>query len=314
MTDFRATDVHLKPLRAFDAVARHRSFTRAAIELDRTQTTVSLQVRELERQLDVRLINRTTRRVTLTDAGIKLADALSSGFQRIDAGLLAARRQGDGHRGRITIACVPSLSSSRLPTMLSTFAIQGPKTHIDVEELTSSEIVLALLDDRVDLGIGPCADLLPPEITFTPAGEESLCAVLAPSASFTGRTGIKLEALAKLSLVTLSGSVLLQRVLDQVARTRGLKLTSSAEVRHVGTAISMARAGLGVAIVPRLALPDTLTSDLLVLPIIDPPVARRIGVITRRDKQLNIQTIKLARHIRSTLSRSLRRASFSEPL
>jgi DNA-binding transcriptional LysR family regulator len=118
MAEFRAADVHLKPLRAFDAVARHRSFTRAAAELGRSQTTVSLQVRELERQLGIRLIHRTTRKVTLTEAGIKLAEALGSGFRLIDAGLLAARRQTYSQRGRTTIACVPSLSSSQLPHIL----------------------------------------------------------------------------------------------------------------------------------------------------------------------------------------------------
>jgi DNA-binding transcriptional LysR family regulator len=311
MAEFRPTDIHLKPLRAFDAVARHRSFSRAAVELGRSQTTVSLQVRELERQIGLRLLERTTRRVTLTEAGAKLADAIESGFRVIDAGLLAAHRHADGRRGRIILACVPSLSASRLPSILSTFGNQAGSTRIDVEELTSAEIVIALLDDRVDLGIGPCADLLPPEIAFTPVVEEPLCAVLAPGAEPTGRGGMRLETLAKQPLVTLSGSVLLLRTLEQVARTRGLRLTSAAEVRHVGTAIAMARAGLGTAIVPRLSLPDEVGNDLLLLPIVDPPVYRRVGIITRRDKPFNAITQRLARHIRSALSRSLRRAKFS---
>jgi DNA-binding transcriptional LysR family regulator len=310
MTEFRPTDIHLKPLRAFDAVARHRSFSRAAVELGRSQTTVSLQVRELERQIGLRLLERTTRRVTLTEAGAKLADAVESAFRAIDAGLLAAHRHADGRRGRIVLACVPSLSASRLPSILSTFGKQG-STRIDVEELTSAEIVVALIDDRVDLGIGPCADLLPPEIVFTPAVEEPLCAVLAPGSGPAGRAGMRLEALAKLPLVTLSGSVLLLRTLEQVARTRGLRLTSTAEVRHVGTAIAMARAGLGTAIVPRLSLPDEVGSDLVLLPIVDPPVYRRVGIVTRRDKPVSAIANRLGRHIRCALSRSLRRAKFS---
>jgi DNA-binding transcriptional LysR family regulator len=313
MAEFHPNDLNLKPLRAFDAVARHRSFSRAAAELGRSQATVSLQVRELERQIGSRLLERTSRRVTLTEAGVKLASAVESGFRAIDAGLLAARRHADGRRGRIVLACVPSLSASRLPAMLAEFAEREANTRVDVEELTATEIVVALLDDRVDLGLGPCADLLPPEITFTPAVEEPLCAVLAPDSEFTGRTGMRLEALAKLPLVTLSGSILLQRTLEQVARARGLRLTSAAEVRHVGTAIAMARAGLGAAIVPRLALPDAVESDLLLLPIIDPPATRRVGLISRRDRPMNASLGRLARHIRSALSRSLRRVRFSNP-
>jgi DNA-binding transcriptional LysR family regulator len=105
----------------------------------------------------------------------------------------------------------------------------------------------------------------------------------------------------------------LQRTLEQVARARGLRLTSAAEVRHVGTAIAMARAGLGAAIVPRLALPNAVESDLLLLPIIDPPATRRVGLISRRDRPMNASLGRLARHIRSALSRSLRRVRFGNP-
>ena len=310
MTEFSPADVHLKPLRAFDAVARYRSFSRAAAELGRTQTTVSLQVRELERQLGSRLVERTTRRVSLTDSGAKLAEALEAGFRAIDLGLVLARRRAEGHRGRILLACVPSLSASRLPLILSTFP-KGTTTRIDVEELNSSEIVTALLGDRVDLGVGPCGDVLPPEITFAPAVEEPLCAVLASGTKFPGRAGICLESLAKLSLVTLSGSVLLQRTLEKVSRNCGVRLISTAEVRHVGTAVAMALAGLGTAIVPRLALPDRILDNMVVLPIVDPPVTRRVGILTRRDRPMNPTMVKLGRHIRSALSRSLRCASFT---
>jgi DNA-binding transcriptional LysR family regulator len=312
MPEFRPSDMNLRPLRAFDAAARHRSFSRAAAELGRSQTTVSLQIRELERQLGLPLLERTTRRVALTDAGARLAAALEAGFRTIDAGLLAARRQSDGRHGKIVLACVPSLSAARLPSILSAFSDRSLANRIDVEELTSNEIVAALLEDRVDLGIGPCADLLPPEIAFTPAVEEPLCVALALDSRVASRTGVRFDALSKLSLVTLSGSVLLQATLEQIARQRGVRLTSVAEVRHVGTAIEMVRAGLGAAIVPRLALPDTI-SGLLLLPIIDPPVSRRVGIITRRDKPVRGVAARLMRHIRSTLSRSLRRACFTPP-
>src|SRR5260370_19134037 len=119
MTEFSPADVHLRPLRAFDAVARYRSFSRAAAELGRTQTTVSLQVRELERQLGSRLVERTTRRVSLTDSGAKLAEALEVGFRAIDLGLVLSRRQAEGHRCRILLAFVPHLFAARRRVVLS---------------------------------------------------------------------------------------------------------------------------------------------------------------------------------------------------
>jgi DNA-binding transcriptional LysR family regulator len=306
MREIHPAEINPKPLRAFDAVARHRSFSRAATELGRSQTTISLQVRELERQVGARLVDRTTRHIALTETGAQLADSLQAGFRIIDAALQAAVRSADGRCGRFVLACVPSLSASRLPTILSDFADPRARLRIDVEELTSSEIVSALLEGRVDLGIGPSADVLPPEIAFEPAVEEPLYALLAADSEFTGSRGVKFDTLANLPLITLSGSVLLQRTLELTAQRRGIQLTSVGEVRHVSTAIAMARAGVGVAIVPRLALPDSPGVDLF-LPIIDPPLSRRVGIIMRRNTRLPTPIARLTRHIRSSLGQAMRR-------
>jgi DNA-binding transcriptional LysR family regulator len=311
MAEFQPKTVNLKPLRAFDAVARMRSFSRAATDLGRSQTTISLQIRALERQIGVRLLERTTRQVRLTEAGMKLAEAVETGFRSIDGGLLAARRQTEGRKDRIVLACVPSLSASRLPAILSEFSTRDLRTRIEIEELNASEIVNALLDGRIDLGIGPCANAVPSEVAFVRAVEEPLCAVLGPGWNLDSRAGFRFELLTEVPLVTLSGSVLLQQALEKVARTRGLRLNSAAEVRHVGTAIEMARAGIGVAVVPRLSLPDTLSSDLILSPIIDPPMSRRVGVLTLRDKTASAEVGRMARHIHSALSRLLRRARFT---
>src|ERR1700722_10152905 len=77
--------ISLTRLRAFDAVARHLSFNRAAAGLGRSQATISVQVRELERELEVQLLDRTTRRVALTEAGEALARGLEKGFEVIAA-------------------------------------------------------------------------------------------------------------------------------------------------------------------------------------------------------------------------------------
>jgi DNA-binding transcriptional LysR family regulator len=100
MDAFQSARINLNLLRAFDAVARHRSFSRAGAELGRSQSTISIQVRELERQLEVRLLERTTRQVDLTDAGEVLARSVLEGFETIVSGMSAARTFADNRRGR----------------------------------------------------------------------------------------------------------------------------------------------------------------------------------------------------------------------
>jgi DNA-binding transcriptional LysR family regulator len=121
MDAFQSARINLNLLRAFDAVARHRSFSRAGAELGRSQSTISIQVRELERQLEVRLLERTTRQVDLTDAGEVLARSVLEGFETIVSGMSAARTFADNRRGRVVVACAPSLSSVRLPTILAAY-------------------------------------------------------------------------------------------------------------------------------------------------------------------------------------------------
>lgn len=296
-------DVNLKLLRTFEAVARNGSFTRAANELRRSQATVSSQISVLEQQLCVQLIERTSRRVSMTLAGQELATALGQAFRLIDDGLEKVRDQSGARRGRIVIACVPSLSSVLLPRMLAAYRLEDGVTRIDMEELSSTEMIDALIADQIDFGIGPCIEPPPQEIAFAASLDEPLCILLFRSQAQRNASGISFATLAALPLITLSGSVLLQRQLEETAKARGMQLRSQSEVRHVQTAIAMVQAGVGAAIVPRLALPTVLGSGLLALPIIDPVMMRRIGILTRRGAALRPTAARLARHVQGSLAR-----------
>lgn len=298
------TDINLKLLRAFDAVARHRSFTGAAQDLRRAQSTISAQVAELEQQLGVRLLERTSRSVALTEAGDTLADRVRLAFDTIDEGLSAVRDLVGDRRGRVLIACVPSLSGALLPGILARYRERDSTTRIDVEELTSIEMVEAVVRGAIDFGIGPCPDPAPADVAFAPAVEEPLRVVMKSSDARRFGPAIRFGQLTSLQLITLSGSVLLQRLLEEQAGLAGLKLNSRTEVRHIHTAIGMARAGVGAAIVPQLALPETLAADMAALAIVEPSLTRKVGVLTRHGTPLRLPAVRLARFVRTALGRA----------
>lgn len=301
--------LNIKLLRVFETVARHGSFSRAASELGRSPATVSEQVRDLEAQLDVRLVERTTRAVALTEAGQVLADSLTSGLATIAAGVEALRSQAEERRVRLLIACVPSLSSVHLPRMLARYLARNPAMRIEVRELTSAEIVTAVTTDAVEFGIGPCADPPPSDVGFTPVVEEPLHA-LVPRALAEGWSGtLPFSALAALPLVMLPGSVLLQRMLAEAAARNQLDLKPQTEVRHVQTAIAMAAAGVGAAIVPQLALPEVAHPGTVCLRITEPALIRHVGIITRRGQPLRPTAVRLARYVSSSLAEAGRVAA-----
>jgi len=305
MSNFNWTRVSLTVLRSFDAVARHLSYSQAAIELGRSQATLSVQVRELERQLGLRLLDRTTRRVSLTDAGAELSTALEQGFKIIGDGVIAARKAADRRRSRIVVGCVPSLASVRLPSILAGYRHRDNVTQIDIEELNFVDMVKAIIDGRIDFGIGPCSDPPPTDIAFNRVVEDVLCAALPASKEYDHLEQASVELLASLPLIFLKGSLPLQTTLSEVALSHDIHLKARMKVGHVQTAIGMVREGAGAAIVPRMGLSRAVISDLKILPIEGSSLKRWIGILTYRGRRLDPAATRLSRYVRSSLPKDV---------
>ena len=208
-------------------------------------------------------------------------------------------------QGRMVIGCVPSISGSRLPAIIASFRQRNPTLRIDVEELTSPEVVRALIDHRVDVGIGPCPAPTPAGISFVPAIDEPLCIIVSRKLNVPTGQAMSLMHLATLPLITLSGSVLLQSELERAMQSHELQLQTRTEVRHIHTAVAMVRAEVGAAVIPRLALPDLPDRDIDVLPIGAPPLTRALGILTRQGQALAPLALHFSRHASAALVRSL---------
>src|ERR1700743_47955 len=114
-------NVNLKLMHTFLLVAEHSSFCRAAEVSNRSQSAVSMQIRQLELQLGVSLFHRTTRRVQLTREGELLLVCARKAVSELQTGLRQIRDAVDIQRGRLTLACAPTLAATRLPEILATF-------------------------------------------------------------------------------------------------------------------------------------------------------------------------------------------------
>ena len=138
----------LNALRAFEAAARHLSFTKAAEELYVTQAAVSHQVKALEAALGVQLFRRLNRRLMLTDAGQLYLPALTEAFDGIDAA--TARLRADEDAGRLSVSVANSLAAKWLLPRLPRFRERHPE--IDVE-VSASDRLVEFGRDNVDMGI-----------------------------------------------------------------------------------------------------------------------------------------------------------------
>ena len=186
----------LRQLRYVVAVASRRSFTRAAEDLGIAQPALSQQVAALERELGVRLFDRTNRRVAPTQAGL----ALSIRAERILEDAAAAAREvgahADGQRGRVAVGTCRSFADFTLPKILGEFHRRYPEIEVSLEEGSAADLLARLRSGAIDVlagelsGDGPThiGNDLQEEALF----EDDLVVATAPSHPFASRALVEI--------------------------------------------------------------------------------------------------------------------------
>jgi DNA-binding transcriptional LysR family regulator len=140
-------------LRYFLAVATELNFTRAAQTLGIAQPALSAQIRRLEAQLGVRLLERTTRFVELTDAGRVVQERGPAALAALSEVWEASRSAGRGEAGRLRVAYTPSAGYETAPTLVSAVRERYPGIEVTAEVLPTPEIVRAVRDGHYDVGL-----------------------------------------------------------------------------------------------------------------------------------------------------------------
>ncbi|MBV9949290.1 MAG: LysR family transcriptional regulator, partial [Myxococcales bacterium] len=140
----------LNALRAFEAAARHLSFTRAAEELCVTQTAISHQIKLLESHLGARLFLRHPRRIALTAEGLAWARELGEVFSRLEAANRRLRATAGADRPLVSVSAIPSFAARWLIPRLGRFLTEHPGLDLRV---SPSEHLVDFAGERVDVGI-----------------------------------------------------------------------------------------------------------------------------------------------------------------
>lgn len=137
----------LSALRAFEAAARHLSFTRAAEELAMTQAAVSYQIKILEERVGAALFVRKPRQVLLTETGQALAIASTDAFRKIAEAFETARTGG---QGTLSISTIPTFAANWLALHLGSFQMDNPKIAVRIE---TSDVLVDLARDNIDVAV-----------------------------------------------------------------------------------------------------------------------------------------------------------------
>ncbi len=273
-------------LRTFLAVADLGSFRAASEAMFLSQSALSRRIDKLEAALGVQLLLRTTRKVELTTVGRGFVPRARNVLNELENALVGIQEVSDRLSGLVTIACVPSAVAYFLPGVVRTFHDRYPRISIRIIDESSSQVLMAVARGEADFGL-TYIGVNDADIDFTPLLEEPFVVAVRrdhPLAQKKAVDWADLSAYEYISLAQGSGNRFL---IDQALAHGGVRPRHFCEVQHVPALVSMVEAGLGVGVVPRLAMPGIEHASLVSLRLCNPEVSRSLGLIHRRSKELN---------------------------
>lgn len=295
----------LADLRAFVAVAEIGRFGAAAQTLHISQPALSRRIEKLESALGVRLFDRTTRRVQLTAIGRSFSRKAADLLDGLEGTLLGITEVAASRQGEVTLACLISLAPSLLPQIVRKYAERFPGVRVRIIDADANNVLAAVASGEAEFGI----DVLGTRelnVDFQPLRRERFIAVLQRTHRLAERKSIRWSELGNERLMTIDKTNVSRLLIDDALASATRRPYWMFEARLSSTLISLAEAGLGVAIVPELSVAYP-HSGLVAIPVVAPSVRRNVGLISRRGHRL----APSARHLYSMIVEYFRSAGAS---
>jgi DNA-binding transcriptional LysR family regulator len=277
-------NITLRQLRIFEAVARYASISRAAADLHLTQPAVSMQVKQLEDQIGLPLIDQIGKKLCLTEAGMELCrHATRITAQIVD--LNAAMDQFRGlERGVLRLAVV-STAIYFLPSMIAAFSKEHPGVRVSLQVVNRDAVLTAMADNRADLAITG----QPPEHVDIAAQyfmDNPLVVIAAPGHALARSGPVALARLEEETLLLREPGSGTRAMIERHFAANNLSYRPGCELSSNEALKQAVQAGLGIGIVPAQTLELELeTRRLVVLPVEGFPIIRQWFILQRRDKR-----------------------------
>lgn len=292
--------MELRQLLYFVTVVEEASFTRAAARLHLAQPGVSAQVRQLEHELGVDLLDRSGRSVRLTEAG---AAVLGYARAALDAAAGARLAADDIHglvRGHVTVGMVTACTWLPLPDLLAGFHGRHPGVRITLAEANSDELLQALRSGQLDLafvGLGPS---VPPRIAIQVVADEPLVAAVAPGDALASSDTMALAGVRDRPLISLPAGTGVRACLDHGCGLAGFQAHVAFEASDPHILAQLAAKGLGVAILPQ-SVATAHEAELHAIRLVRPEMRGRVALAWREGGTTSPAARALIRHARTTL-------------
>lgn len=280
-----AINFDLNDLLAFRAVAELGNFRKAAESIHISQPAFSRRIEKLEQALRVRLLHRTTRRVDLTAVGRDFERKVRQLLDDLDTALLGIRGEASMRVSEVTIACVPSAVNYFLSHVIARNRARDPNVRVRVFDAGANEVLSAVSRGEADFGLD-FMGALEGDIEFEILLEERFVIACRRDHALARQRQVRWADLAQHDYIAVGKSSGNRLLLDQALAGVARQPRSNCETQHVTTLLGLVEAGLGVAAVPSMAMPGADHPLLVSVPLIEPKVTRKMGLIRRRGRSL----------------------------
>lgn len=285
-------NITLRQLRYFDALARHGHFGRAAESCAISQPALSMQIKEMEGALGGVLLERSARQVALTNFGEELLLRVREILRSVDELGDFARASRDRLAGRLRVGMIPTIAPYLLPKVIENLARLHPELDIHVRETLTPRLIKEVTEGRLDTAI-----------VALPVSEASLTEVALFRENFLlvrpgedeGAPVPSRETLREMKLLLLEEGHCFR---DQALSFCNMRSSPPREVldaSSLSTLVQMVGAGIGVTLIPEMAVPvETRSASVSVAHFKNPQPSRTIGMVWRKTSPLARQLLQIS--------------------
>lgn len=250
-----------------------------------TQSALSGLIRELESQLGVRLVDRSTRRAQLSEVGTTFHDMVAGLMRELDEALDNVDSLKRLRHGVVRIATPQMMASTLMPEVISKFGAEHPDIEIHLADCGVEEVIQAVAMGKADIGVGP-QRTIPAALAADPFIDPPMVAVFPRGHPLQALARVPWRELARFPLITLQGQYADQLERDLSGSSEYAAIKPKHQVAFMSTALGMVSAGMGVSVCLPYAQSLVDLYRLETRPLINPEVRRRFFIYSRRYSSL----------------------------
>jgi LysR family transcriptional activator of glutamate synthase operon len=278
--------MEVRQLRYLVAIAEELSFTRAAAREHVAQPALSQQIKRLEEEVGLGLVERTTRSVALTDAGELLVARARRVLGELEAAVAELEALSGVYTGHVYVGVLHTMGPVDVSLVLALFRERHPGVELTVREQSSEELAEMVRDDELDLAFLSVTESVERKgLGLHQLVSEELVLIVSLEHRFAGRRRVRMAELAGEEFISYRAGARLRELLESAGRSEGFEPRVTLESNESGRIRRLVARGLGVAILPRSDV-DRSGADVAVAVLVEPSLRRDITLAWREGRRL----------------------------